>query len=187
MGVLLVVLTAQVLFAEGEGSTVVTQPVGTAQDRAEDIDGSNEQPAPPDAAPGTGERGTGSSGDSEGSVGPGDTTGEEPTAEDAVSGSVDRMNDPAYVTERIAEGFVHDFRGVIDVTEARCMADVVVGMFGIDRLWQITQAMADANADPASFDRSDPRFLSDAEADALNAQLRPCVSGEDAARLNLNG
>lgn len=185
MGVLLAVLTAQVLLAEGDGGTVVTQAAGTRQEPTQDNGSNNdEQTDPPDPSPTALDPGP-SSNDEAGSQEPGDPAGEGSRAEGTVSRSIEQMDDPAYVADRITEGFAHDFRGVIDRTEARCMAEVVIGMFGIDRLWQITHAMADANADSASFNREDPRLLSDAEADQLNAQLRGCVSQEAANRLNL--
>lgn len=100
-------------------------------------------------------------------------------------GSADRMTDPDHVARTIAQGFQEDFRGVVDETEARCMAREVVGMFGVERLWQITQAMADANTDPEAFDRDDPRFMNEAEVRKMNSRLRPCVSDDAARRLDL--
>lgn len=172
MGSLLAALAVQVLSSSGNEATVATSsggvgivPGGQASGQAAQSDGS--------------EAGM-TAGAASGGGNPSDD-------ESPATSSIDRMNDPEYVTRTIAQGFREDFRGVVDETEAACMAREIVGLFGVDRLWQITQAMAEANANPEAFDRKDPRFMNDDEIRLLNAHLRPCVDAAAARKLDLNG
>lgn len=96
----------------------------------------------------------------------------------------DPRNDLAGTVDIISDGFQEDFAGLVDEPEADCMAVAVVDTLGLERLWELTDAMAEQTGNPGGFNRDDSRLLTGAELEELNHQLAPCVSQEVADRLD---
>lgn len=92
--------------------------------------------------------------------------------------------DLASTVDIISDGFQDDFEGLVNEPEADCMATAVVDTLGLERLWELTEAMAEHTANPGGFSRDDSRLLSGAELEQLNQQMAPCVSEEVAERLD---